>query len=415
MPDKLFTNIKCLVQVEDTSPDAPLRKGAIKGEAMKTLPVLENAWLLIRDGLIADYGEMPTCPERADKVIDATGKMIFPCWCDSHSHLVFAGSREQEFVYRIHGLSYAEIAARGGGILNSAKRLGACSEEELLQSASERLDEVVSNGTGVLEIKSGYGLSLENELKMLRVIRSLKEQRKDVRIKATLLAAHALPLEYKDNREAFIKMVCTEMIPRTAGEGLAEYIDVFCEKGFFSVRETEQVMEAGIRYGLKPKIHTNQFNSMGGIQAAIAKNAISVDHLEVLNEDEIAALLNSQTMPTLLPSAPFFLNDHYPPARRMIDAGLGVALASDFNPGSSPSGRMPLVISLACIKMKMTPEEAIHAATFNGAVALELEESFGSIARGKVGSVFMTRRIPSIAYLPYAFGSNLIEAVYFGN
>ncbi|MFT7451782.1 MAG: imidazolonepropionase [Patescibacteria group bacterium] len=392
MSSLLFRNIKTLVQVEEDSNNIATR-GAIKGASMKELPTIDNAWLYIDNGIIIDFGTMDSCPEGADEVVEAKGRMVFPTWCDSHSHLVFAASREGEFAQRINGMSYTEIAANGGGILNSARRLGETSEEALLESALERLEEVTQYGTGLLEIKSGYGLDLENELKMLRVIRELKKHTK-IRIKSTLLAAHALPLKYKEDRTAFLDIVCNNMIPQAADEGLAEYIDVFCDKG------------------LKPKVHTNQFNCMGGIQAAIKHKAISVDHLEVVNDEEIAALLQSDTMATLLPSAPFFLNDHYPPARKMIDAGLPVALATDFNPGSTPSGRMSFVVSLACIKMKMTPEEAINAATFNGAVALEAQSEFGSIGRGKVGSVFMTKCIPSIVYLPYAFGSDLVERVF---
>ncbi len=410
MASTLIHHIKTLVQVEDSPDDQSPQCVPVKGEAMRFLPTLDDAWLLLDNGLIQDFGTMDSCPDRADHRIDASGRMVFPAWCDSHTHLVYAGSRESEFVDRINGLSYEEIARRGGGILNSAKRLGQTPEEELLMAATARLEEVIQYGTGLLEIKSGYGLDVENELKMLRVIRSLKEA-SPIPIKATLLAAHALPPQYRDNRSAFIDRVCREMIPQAVGEGLAEYIDVFCEKGFFSVAETETILEAAAKFGLKPKIHTNQFNCMGGIQAAIRHQALSVDHLEVVNDEEIAALLASDTLPTLLPTAPFFLNDHYPPARKMIDAGLPVALATDYNPGSTPSGKMAFVLSLACIKMKMTPEEAINAATINGAVALEAEATHGSIGRGKTGSVFITRRIPSIAYLPYAFGSDLIGQV----
>ena len=410
MSSLLIQHIKTLVQVDDQLANRASPRPAIKGEAMRVLPMLDDAWLLIEDGLISDFGLMDSCPEQADLLIDASDKMVFPCWCDSHTHLVFAGSREGEFVDRIKGLSYEEIARRGGGILNSAKRLNETPEEVLVADAEQRLEEIAHFGTGLVEIKSGYGLNLENELKMLRVIHELKKN-SSVRIKATLLAAHALPLAYRENRAAFIDIVCKEMIPQAAGEGLADYIDVFCEKGFFTVRDTELILEAASHFGLKPKIHTNQFTCMGGIQAAIAHDAISVDHLEVVNDEEIEALLTSKTIPTLLPSAPFFLNDHYPPARKMIDAGLPVALATDYNPGSTPSGRMSFVLSLACVKMKMTPEEAINAATFNGAVALEEQTRFGSIARGKTGSVFITKSIPSIAYIPYSFGSDLIEQV----
>ena len=412
MASILIQNIKSLVQVEDQATNSSIPRKAIRGKDMKVLPCLDNAWLLLDDGIIKDFGTMESSPERADEIIDATGKMVFPTWCDSHTHIVYAGSREGEFVDRINGLSYEEIARRGGGILNSANRLSNTPEEVLVEAATLRLEEIAKFGTGLVEIKSGYGLDLENELKMLRVIRELKKH-SPIKIKATLLAAHALPPAFKENRAAFIDIVCKEMIPQAAGEGLAEYIDVFCETGFFTVSELEQIMTAGAAYGLKPKIHTNQFTCLGGIQASVAHKAISVDHLEVVTDEEIAALHASDTMATLLPSAPFFINDHYPPARKMIDAGLAVALATDYNPGSTPSGKMSFVLSLACVKMRMTPEEAINAATFNGAVAMEEQQHFGSIAKGKAGSVFITKRIPSIAYLPYSFGSDLIERVLF--
>jgi len=377
---------------------------------MKNLATIDNAWLLIEKNKIADFGKMENCPERNDEVIDASGKMVFPSWCDSHTHLVFAGSREGEFRDRIEGLSYEEIARRGGGILNSAKRLRGTPEEELLEQAWNRMEEVKSFGTGVIEIKSGYGLTVESELKMLRVIRKLKAI-SPLKIKATFLGAHALPPEFKDDRNGYINLIINDLLPQIADEGLADYIDVFCEKVAFSPAETEQIMEAGSKYNLKPKIHTNQFNCMGGIEASVKYGAISVDHLEVVNDAEIEVLKNSNTMATLLPSAPFFINDHYPPARKLIDAGLPVALATDFNPGSTPSGRMSFVVSLACIKMKMLPEEAINAATINGAVALELQDDFGSIARGKVANIFISKPMSSIAFLPYSFGSNLVETV----
>lgn len=403
---KLFKNIKTLVQAE-TSP-RPL----VKGSEMAQLPVIENAWLLIENDQIHSFGEMDSCPTRADQEIDVTGKMIFPCWCDSHTHLVFAGSREAEFVNRIKGLSYEEIARRGGGILNSAKLLQVTSEEELLEQAFTRLQEIQGFGTGAVEIKSGYGLTTAGELKMLRVIRRLREL-SDLNIKATFLGAHALPLEYRDNREGYIDLIINEMLPKIADEGLADYIDVFCEKNFYTVAETERIIEAGAKYGLKAKIHTNQFNSLGCIEVCVKHNAVSVDHLEVLTDEEIEVLLTSDTMPTLLPSAPFFINDeHYPPARKMLEAGLPVALATDYNPGSTPSGRMPFVLSLACIKLRMTPEEAINAATINGARAMELEATHGSIATKKLANFFITKPIPSVAYLPYAFGSDLIEQVF---
>jgi len=400
----LIKNIKSLVGARGNN------VAILKGAAMKNLPTIENAWLLLENDKIKDYGKMESCPDRAEKEIDASGRMVFPSWCDSHTHLVFAGSREQEFKDRIVGLSYEEIAKRGGGILNSAKRLRETSEEVLLEQSYDRLLEVQNYGTGVIEMKSGYGLSVESELKILRVIQKLKAI-SPLKIKATFLGAHAVPTEFKENREGYIKLIINDLLPKVADEGLAEYIDVFCEKVAFTPKETERIMEAGWKYGLKPKIHTNQFYCMGGIEASVKHNAISVDHLEVVNDAEIECLKNSNTIATLLPSAPFFINDHFPPARKIIDAGLPVALATDFNPGTTPSGRMSFVLSLACIKMKMLPEEAINAATINGAYALELQNDYGSIAKGKVANVFITKPIPSIAYLPYAFGSDLVETV----
>lgn len=402
----LVRNIQQLVQASNQMPSR------LFGAEMKAVPSISNAYLLVEDGKIKAWGPMSECPERADRIIDAEGGYVLPCWCDSHTHLVFAAAREQEFVYRIQGLSYHEIAAKGGGILNSARKLELAAEEQLLADAYERLKEVISTGTGAIEIKSGYGLSLEAELKMLRVIQSLKGLT-DVPIKATFLGAHALPAAYKENREAYLDLVLKQMLPQIAEEGLADYIDVFCEKGFFSVAEAEQIMEAGLKYGLPAKIHTNQFNCMGGIQAAVKYKAKSVDHLEVLNQEEMACLKDSDTMATLLPSAPFFLNDeHCPPAREMLDAGLAVALASDFNPGTTPSGNMPFVLSLACIKLRMLPEEAINAATINGAYAIDLANQLGSISIGKKANFMVTKSMPSLAYLPYAFGSNLIKQVF---
>ncbi len=401
MKSLLIQNIGQLLQVREQS-------GFIKGQAMSELPLLTNAWLLIEGENIAAFGQMESCPDRADQVVDAHGGTVLPAWCDSHTHLVYAASREGEFVDRIRGLSYAEIAKKGGGILNSALRLQQAPEEELYEQAWKRLQEIRSFGTGAVEIKSGYGLSREAEMKMLRVIRRLKEN-SDVEIKATFLGAHALPMSYRENREAYLKLMLEEVLPEIAGEGLADYIDVFCEKNFFSVMETEKVMEAGAKYGLRAKIHVNQFNCMGGIAAAVKHDALSVDHLEVVNEEDIAALAGSETIPTLLPSAPFFLNDHYPPARKLIEAGLGVALATDYNPGTTPSGKMSFVLSLACIKMKMLPSEAINAATINGACALEMQDKIGSIAVGKLANLIVTDRIPSYAFLPYAFGSDLIN------
>ncbi len=406
MSSLLIKNIKTLAQTRDHI-DAPLR-----GKEMAELPTIDNAFFLIENGKISDFGEMKDCPTNADETIDASGKMVFPCWCDSHTHLVFAATREGEFVDRIKGLTYQEIAQRGGGILNSARRLRDTPEEVLLEDAYARLQEVIRQGTGAIEIKSGYGLTLESELKMLRVIRQLKGMT-DATIKATFLGAHALPPEFKENRNGYIDLIINEMIPRIADEGLADYCDVFCEKVAFTPQETERIIETGLKYGLRPKIHTNQFNCMGGIQAAIRHNALSVDHLEVVNEEEIAALQAApNTIATLLPSAPFFLNDHYPPVRKLMDADIPIALATDYNPGSSPSGKMSFVVSLACVKMRMIPEEAINAATLNGAFAIDCQQDMGSITRGKSANFFITKKISSLAQLPYSFGSNLVEQVF---
>lgn len=401
--DILIENIKGLVLVcTDTSE-------IVAGASMSQLPVIERACLLIRNGTIHWFGPMDqNAPERADQVIDATGRFVFPCFVDSHTHMVFAGSREGEFVDKIKGMGYEEIAKKGGGILNSAKRLQNTSEEELYDSALERLEEVISTGTGAIEIKSGYGLTTEDEMKMLRVARRLKESTSVV-IKTTFLGAHAIPANIP--RQDYIEKVIKEMIPKVAGEGLAEYCDVFCEEGFFTPDETRQILEQGLKYGLKPKIHANQLNISGGVQVGVACGAISVDHLESIGRDEIDCLKNSNTIPTLLPGAAFFLNMNYPPARDLISAGLPVTLASDYNPGSAPSGNMPLILSLACIKMKMSPEEAIIASTINGAFALEIEHQLGSISVGKVANVFITKPIPSTNFFPYAFGSRLIETV----
>lgn len=403
----LIKNIKQLVGIESTVRNAPL-----KGTALSRLEVLENAYLLVEDGLFADFGNMENCPVRAGQEVDADGSSVFPCWCDSHTHLVFAKSREEEWVDRIKGLGYEEIAHRGGGILNSARRLQETPEEVLFEQAMERLAEVRKFGTGLIEIKSGYGLTLESELKMLRVIRRLKEAC-DLGIKATFLGAHSVPMEYRNgNRQGYIDLVINEMLPQISGEGLADYIDVFCEKVAFSVAESEQIIEAGARHGLKAKIHVNQFNCMGGIAAAVRHGAVSVDHLELVNEADVEALKEGETIATLLPSAAFFLNDPVPPARKLIDANLAVALATDFNPGTSPSARMPFVLSLACIQMKMLPEEAINAATLNGASALECSQEYGSIAKGKRANFFITKPMPSVAFLPYSFGSDLIDTVF---
>lgn len=403
-----ISNIKSLLQIEDNENSRLLARG----QDMKMLPSIDNAWLLIEDGLIKAYGDMSSLDTslNVDQTIDAKGGLVLPAWCDSHTHLVFAHSREHEFIDRINGLSYEAIAQRGGGILNSAKKLNAASEDELVDLAMQRLDEVKALGTGAIEIKSGYGLCTEGELKMLRVIRRLKEH-STLTIKATFLAGHAYPLEYRDNHEGFIKLIIHDMLPKVADENLAEYIDVFCEKGFFSVDETDRILEAGVKYGLKPKVHANQLYNSGGIQIGVKHHAISVDHLETMDQEEIECLRHSNTIPTLLPGAAFFLAMHYQPARKIIDAGLPVALASDYNPGSCPSGNMNLILSLACSQMRMTPEEAINACTINGAAAMEVNDILGSIKVGKKANLIITKPIPSVAYLPYAFGTNLIEKV----
>ncbi len=406
----LLTHIKELCQIEELKDD-PKQFVPKKAPGLRELPSLKEAWVWIEDERIKDFGPMANVPQNVKgQVIDLTGKTVLPCWVDSHTHLVFAATRESEFVDRIKGLSYEEIAKRGGGILNSAGKLQKTSEDQLFEDALKRIDEIISYGTGAAEIKSGYGLSVEAELKMLRVIQRLKAA-VPIDIKATFLGAHAYPMEYRHNKQAYIQQITEEMLPAIGSEKLADYIDAFCENGFFSVEETRQILEAGATYGLKPKIHTNQFNSMGGIQLAVEFDALSVDHLEVVNDDEIIALTDSGTIATLLPSAPFFLNDHYPPARKLIDAGIPVALGTDYNPGSTPSGRMSFVISLACIKMKMLPEEAINAATWNGACAIELQKDYGSICKGKYASLIVTKEIPGIAFIPYSFGADHIDQV----
>lgn len=403
---QLFINIKELLQVRKT----PVEK--LSGTEMKELPGLKNAWLFIEDDKIADYGTMDSLPKiDADKTIDAKGKIILPSWCDSHTHIVYAGNRELEFADRINGLSYEEIANRGGGILNSAKTLQETPEEEVYQQSAKRLEEVIKLGTGAVEIKSGYGLTEEGELKMLRVIKKL-QQNYDLPIKATFLGAHAIPKEYKEKPDAYMDLVIEKILPKVAEENLAEYIDIFCEKGYFSVADTHKLLSAAKKFGLKPKIHVNQFNAIGGIQAGVDHDALSVDHLEVMRQEDIESLKGTSTMPVALPSCSLFLSIPYTPAREILDAGLPLALATDFNPGSTPSGNMNLVISLACIKMKMTPEEAINAATINGAYAMELSETHGSITKGKKANFIMTKEIPSYTFLPYAFGTDSIESVF---
>jgi len=402
----LITNIKELLQVRETS------ISKVSGAEMAILPTIKNAFLILKDNLIEDYGSMENLPDiNADEVIDATGKIVLPSWCDSHTHIVYAGNREQEFVDRINGFSYEEIANRGGGILNSAKKLNETSEEEIYEQSKLRLEEVMHLGTGAVEIKSGYGLTIEGELKMLRVIKKLAENY-PISIKATFLGAHAFPLHYKENKAGYIDEIITKMLPEIAQNKLADFVDVFCETGYFSVEETEKIMQAGIEFGLKPKIHVNQFNSIGGIQAGIKFKALSVDHLEIMNPEDIEALKDSDTMPVALPSCSYFLSIPYTPAREMIKAGLPLALATDFNPGSTPSGNMNFVVATACIKMKMTPEEAINAATINGAYAMGISDTHGSITKGKKANLILTKPISSYYQIPYAFGSNLIETVF---
>jgi imidazolonepropionase len=411
----LITNIKLLVNCRK-------QNKLLRGKELAYLPCIENAYLIIEDGIIAEYGEMKNLKSSTSNIqqkSDATGQFVLPAWCDSHTHLIFAASREEEFIDKIKGLSYAEIAANGGGILNSARKLNAASEDELFNLAWKRLEEVSKLGTGAIEIKSGYGLTVDGELKMLRVIKKLKEK-SNLSIKATFLGAHTYPLEYKDNHQGYIDLIINEMLPVIAKEKLADYIDVFCETGFFSPEETEIICKAGMSYGLKPKLHVNQLNSIGGIEIGSKINAISLDHLETLIENDIAILGGLKASPsgevwrgigTLLPTAAFFLRMPFQPARKLIDAGCAIAIATDYNPGSSPSGNMNLVIAMSCIQMKMLPEEAINAATINGAYAMELQNEVGSITVGKKANLIFTKPIPSLAYIPYAFGSNLIDKV----
>jgi imidazolonepropionase len=383
----------------------------LDGKQMAELPSLQDAFVFVEDGIIRRYGPDDQCPmDRADVVIDCSGKIVLPSFCDSHTHIVFAAWREQEFVGRIHGLTYEEIARQGGGILNSASRLRDTPEDVLFVQALARLHEVVHMGTGAIEIKSGYGLTVESELKMLRVIRRLKEQNV-IPVKATFLGAHAMPAEYKNNRPGYIELLTEKMLPQIADEGLADYIDVFCDKGFYTVEETDVILAAGAKYGLKPKIHANELDYSGGIQIGVRHHAVSVDHLEYTGPEEIDVLSKSNTIATILPSTAFFLGLPYAPARNMMANGLPVALASDYNPGSSPSGNMSFILSLACIKLKMLPEEAINAMTLNGAAAMEISDQVGSITPGKLANLIISKPVSSLAYLPYAFGSPWIEKV----
>lgn len=405
----LIKNIKKLVQVEEV----PVEFRA--GKEMQTLHTLDHAFLLTEGDYIVNFGTMDQYSDslleiikEEIEVIDATGKMVFPSFCDSHTHIVYAGSREIEYVDKIKGLTYEEIAKRGGGINNSAQRLAEASEQELYETAMERLKEMASFGTGAVEIKSGYGLNTENELKMLRVIRKLKEN-SPLQIKSNFLGAHAVPLEYKGKQAEYVDLIINEMIPMVAAEDLADFIDVFCDKGFFTTDETERILMQGIKYGMRPKIHANELDYSGGIQVGVKYNALSVDHLEYTGDEEIEVLLGTETMPTFLPGAAFFLGMIYGPVRKMIDAGLPIALASDFNPGSSPSGNMQLILSMGSIKYKMTPEEAINATTINSAYAMGISDIAGSIAKGKLANFYITKPIPSIEFMPYAYGSNKVE------
>jgi imidazolonepropionase len=406
MSSVLITNIHQLVNVREENK-------LLRRNELAALPVIKNAWIQIEDAVIAGYGRMedlPTANRQPPTLIDAEGATILPCWCDSHTHLVFAASREDEFIDKIKGLSYAAIAAKGGGILNSAKKLNESSEDNLFSLAWKRLEEISKLGTGSIEIKSGYGLTVEGELKMLRVIKKLKERSK-LLVKATFLGAHTYPSAYKDDHPGYIDCIINEMLPVIAKEKLADYIDVFCETGFFSPEETETICKAGMSYGLKPKIHANQLSLSKGVETGVKLGALSVDHLEIMDDAAIKGLAASTTIGTLLPTAAFFLQMPFQPARKLIDAGSAIALASDYNPGSSPSGNMNLVVSMSCIQMKMLPEEAINAATINGSYAMEFQNEAGSITVGKKANLIFTKPIPSLAYLPYAFGTNLIDKV----
>jgi imidazolonepropionase len=402
----LLTNIKSLVNVRENN-------HLLRGKELQELPGISDAYLIVEGAEIINYGKMNDLafkPKDFAFHVDATGKFILPSWCDSHTHLVFAGSREDEFIEKIKGASYAEIAAKGGGIASSAKRLNETSEDELYRQAYESLHGLIKLGTGAIEIKSGYGLTVEGELKMLRVIKRLKETVK-IHVKATFLGAHTIPANYKENREGYIKLIIEQMLPAIGKEKLADYIDVFCEEGFYTPHETERICTAGKQYGLKAKIHANQLSVSGGVQAGVRLGAVSVDHLEMMDNEAIESLAQSNTIGTLLPTAAFFLRMPMQPARKLIDANCAIALASDYNPGSSPSGNMNFVVALSCIQMKMLPEEAINAATINGAYAMEVQDKVGSITIGKRANLILTKQIPSLNYLPYAFATNLIDKV----
>ena len=401
----LLTHINELLQVREECPTK------LSGDQMKDLPTIKNAWLYIKHGKIIDFGSMDHMPRYEGlKTLNCSGKTVLPTWCDSHTHLVYAGNREQEFVDRINGLSYQEIAEKGGGIVNSAKKLQETSEEELYVQTAARLEEIMRLGTGAVEIKSGYGLTTDAEMKMLRVAKKLAKEY-PVTIKTTFLGAHAIPPEFKNNKDGYMDLLCNDMLPKVAEENLADYVDIFCEVGYFSVADMDRLLSEGKRYNLIPKVHVNQFNSIGGIGSAVKHNALSVDHLEVLTDEDIEALKGSDTMPVALPSCSYFLSIPYTPGRKIIDSGLPLALATDYNPGSTPSGNMNFVVATACIKMRLTPEEAINAATINGAYAMGISNTHGSITKGKEASLIITKEIPSYGYLPYAFGSNLIDKV----
>jgi imidazolonepropionase len=409
MSSRLLTHIQQLINVRKG--DKPLY-----GNDMAELPCLENAWLLVEGSEVAGYGSMDelgkSLPNLPGEQIDCSGRLVLPAWCDSHTHLVFAGSREKEFVDKIRGLDYAQINARGGGILSTVGQIETISEDELFRISWQRLDEIAKLGTGAVEIKSGYGLTVENELKMLRVVRKLKEKSR-LQIRSTFLGAHTYPMIYRENHPAYIQQITDEMLPVIAREKLADYIDVFCEKGFFSPQETEIILQAGQRYGLQAKLHVNQLNSIGGMDSGIKMNALSLDHLEIMTPADFDLLKHSgwKGFCTLLPSAAFFLRMPYPPARQLLESGAALALATDYNPGSSPSGNMQLVIAMACIQMKLLPEEALNAATLNGAFAMGLGQVLGSITKGKLANLLISEPVPSLAYLPYRFGSNGIEKV----
>ncbi|MDD2489567.1 MAG: imidazolonepropionase [Bacteroidales bacterium] len=402
----LIKNIKELVQVEDNP------KLKVCGKDMSELKTIKNAYLLIENDKIIDFGPMQSIEEfNSDKVVNATNRLVFPSFCDSHTHLVYAGSREIEYIDKIKGLSYEEIAERGGGILNSAKRLQETSEDELFEDAMKRLDEIISMGTGAVEIKSGYGLNTESEIKMLKVIKRLKEN-SPLTIKSNFLGAHGVPLEYRGRQGDFVDLVINEMIPQVAKDNLADFIDVFCDKGFFTVNETDRILTQGVKYGMRPKIHANELDYSGGIQIAVKHNALSCDHLEFVGDEEIECLKNSETIPTVLPGAAFFLNMRLSPVRKMMDAGLPVAMASDFNPGSSPSGNMQTIVTFACVNYRMTPQEAFNATTINSAYAMDLSKTHGSIARGKIANFYITKEIPSLEYMPYYYGINKVDKVF---